>query len=86
MVCQAWREGQVNKDSVKEEMGSRQNQLLLDLYHKGFSVCVGVCGGSENIMANRVSICMRQEGSLAQHDSVAGVGSNFKSLTLGSLF
>lgn len=41
---------------------------------------------SANTRACRVRICMRQEGNVVQHDSVASVGSNFQGLTLGGLF
>lgn len=43
-------------------------------------------GVSTNTVASTVLICKRQDGSLVQQDSVANVGSNFKSLTLASLF
>lgn len=43
-------------------------------------------GVSANTTPTRVTIHTRKEESLVQHDSVASVCSNFKSLTLGSLF
>lgn len=45
-----------------------------------------VWGVPANTTATRVLIQVRQEGSPVQHNSVAGVGSNFESLTLSSLF
>lgn len=36
--------------------------------------------------ANRGMVCRRQEGSLVQHNSVAGVGSDIESQTPSSLF
>lgn len=41
---------------------------------------------SETTEASRVSVGFRQEGSTIQHDSVDGIGSHFKNLTLGNLF
>jgi hypothetical protein len=37
-------------------------------------------------VASRVSVHVRQEGNVVQHESVASVGSDFKSLTMGSFF
>jgi hypothetical protein len=41
---------------------------------------------SGTTMASRVIICRKQEGSLVQHKSEAGIGSYFGSLTPSSLF
>jgi hypothetical protein len=43
-------------------------------------------GISANTIASIVPIHVRQEGILVQHYSVAGVCSNFESMTLSSLF
>lgn len=49
--------------------------------------CVwGVEGSSANSRAGRVMIHARQEGNPVQHDAVAGIGSNFKNLTLDGLY
>lgn len=37
----------------------------------------GFAGVSVNTRAGRVTVCVRQEGSPIQHNSVARVGSNF---------
>jgi hypothetical protein len=45
-----------------------------------------VCSVSANTMSRRELIQGRQEGDSFQQDSIAGIGLNFESLTLGSLF
>lgn len=43
-------------------------------------------GSLYNTRVRRIMTDMRQEGNLVQHDSVGSDGSNFSSLTSGSLF
>lgn len=51
--------------------------MLLICIFTGFSVAT---------MASRIMVRGRQEGSLGHHDSVAGAGADFESLTSSSLF
>lgn len=66
----------------------------IHVYMCGFTACC-VCfvlliciftGFSVATMASRIMVRGRQEGSLGHHDSVAGAGADFESLTSSSLF
>lgn len=67
---------------LQVQLAAVGDQVLIHL-SQGFILAVGV---SVTTRPCRVTICMRQEGNLTQHDSLAGVDSNLDSLILDSLY
>lgn len=59
--------------------------VLMHLSITTFLICILlICGGFCDHQVRIIVMLMSQEENLAQHDSEAGIGSNFYSETLGS--